>query len=69
MLALIREPNTGTNHMAVLSTEARTVYDTGSDSPQPGHRSGSRSARFRTVCACGRTVRDSVEGLLCREET
>lgn len=67
-LALIWAPNTRTNHLAVLSAEARTIRCIGLDGPRPGRRSGSSSARFRTDRAWGRTVRGDAEGLLLREE-
>jgi hypothetical protein len=49
--------------------EMWTVRGAGPDDPQPGHRNGSSFARFRTVRVWNRTVRDSAEGLLLREES
>jgi hypothetical protein len=39
LLAPIWTPNTGINHITVLSAEARTIRGTGSDGPRPGRRS------------------------------
>jgi hypothetical protein len=40
MLAPIWEPNTETNHLSVLSTEARTVRDLGAGADPPLHTFG-----------------------------
>jgi hypothetical protein len=64
VLAPIRAPNTGTDRLAVLSTEARTVCDTGPDGPRPG------VGATPPLCTSGRSaprariVRDGAEGLL-----
>jgi hypothetical protein len=45
--------NTGTNHLAVLSAEARTGRSTGPDGLRPRRRSGSSSVYVRMVLAWG----------------
>jgi hypothetical protein len=53
VLVLIWVSNTGTNRIAVLSAEARTVCGIGPDGPWPGRRSDSSSAYICTVHTWG----------------
>jgi hypothetical protein len=69
VLVPIWAPNTGMNHLLVLSMDARMVHSTVPDGPRHGHGSRSNSARLQTIYACDRTVRGGTEGLLLREET
>lgn len=52
--------NTGTNHLRVLSTEARMSRDIGSDGPRPGRSSGCSFSVYVW------TIRDGVESHLLR---
>jgi hypothetical protein len=60
VLAPIYAINTGTNHLRVLSTEARMSRDIGSDGPRPGRSSGCSFSVYVW------TIRDGVESHLLR---
>jgi hypothetical protein len=64
LLAPIWAPNTRMDHLAMLSTKARTVRGTGPDSPRLGHKTNSSFAYVQTVRAWAWTVHNGVEGLL-----
>jgi hypothetical protein len=65
LLAPIWTPNTGTDRLALLSVEARTLRGTGSDGPRLS--AGASPLRMSEWFALGaRTIRDGAEGLLLR---
>jgi hypothetical protein len=64
VLASIWVPNTGMDHLAVLSAETQTVRGTRSDSPRPGAGASPPLRTSEWSMSGAWTARDGAEGLL-----